>query len=38
MATITGTIGNDTIKGTTGADEMIGLTGNDIYTVNQLRR
>jgi Ca2+-binding RTX toxin-like protein len=34
MATITGTLGNDTIKGTTGADEMIGLTGNDLYTVN----
>ena len=27
MATITGTIGNDTIKGTTANDKMIGLAG-----------
>ena len=34
MATITGTIGNDTIKGTTANDKMIGLAGNDTYTVD----
>jgi len=34
MATITGTLGNDTLAGTTGADTLIGLAGNDTYTVN----